>query len=316
LVLGRVLLTLVWAVMLVLALVVVARIVAYDRATILAALNAQTLWLFLPAYLIASAAWCFRRYGLAVVATLVVVFHLGSVVPSVGSAEEVTGAARSAPRLRVLSANVLHSNPTKARLTRELLAADADVVLLQETTSGWLDVLDELGFEEAYPYREFRPREDSRGQAVFSRLPLGDVRVEPPAISPTISARVTVGGRQVSLVNVHVRGLSEGVARHESSVDRLEALTGSLPRPRVLAGDFNASPYNRTMQRVDGFGLDSAHERRGRGLAVTWPNGRHPVPPIRLDHVFVDDELVVLDIRELAGPGSDHKPVLVDLALL
>ena len=30
-----------------------------------------------------------------------------------------------------------------------------------------------------------------------------------------------------------------------------------------------------------GLGLDSAHERRGRGLAVTWPNGEPILPPIR-----------------------------------
>jgi endonuclease/exonuclease/phosphatase (EEP) superfamily protein YafD len=37
---------------------------------------------------------------------------------------------------------------------------------------------------------------------------------------------------------------------------------------------------------------------------------------MQLDHVLVDDALVVLDIRELRGSGSDHKPVLVDLAVM
>ena len=83
-----------------------------------------------------------------------------------------------------------------------------------------------------------------------------------------------------------------------------------------MAGDFNASPYNRTVHRIYDLGLDSAHERRGRGLAATWPNGKQPFTPVQLDHVFVDDAIAVLDIRELRGTGSDHKPVLVDLAVM
>jgi endonuclease/exonuclease/phosphatase (EEP) superfamily protein YafD len=306
----------VWAIAIGYGLLVLARYVAFDNNRYLAVCNAQTLWLFLPAYIVASAAWCFRRVGLACVATVAVAFHAITVTASIGSPAPIPAAAAAAPQLRVLTANVKWSNPTKARLARELLRADADVVALQEVTPIWLDVLEELGFDDTYPFRISQPREDSRGMALYSRYPLSDAVVLAPNDSPTITARVTVRGRTVSFVDVHAIGPPEGMTAHRASVAVIRELARRLPKPRVLAGDFNATPFNRTMLRFHDLGLDSVHRRRGRGLAVTWPNGHRPVPPVQLDHVLVDASVVVLDVSELSGIGSDHKPVLTDLALM
>ena len=161
------------------------------------------------------------------------------------------------------------------------------------------------------------PLDDSRGMAVYSRLPLAGTLIVQPEFAPTISTRVLVGGTNVTLVDVHAVGPSEGIGGATAwSSDVIVELTRTRPRPRVVAGDFNATPYNQTMHEMYDLGLESAHRLRGRGLAVTWPNGKHLLPPMQLDHVLVDDALVVLDIRELRGSGSDHKPVLVDLAVM
>jgi endonuclease/exonuclease/phosphatase (EEP) superfamily protein YafD len=313
---GRALLGAVWLVALGFVALVVARVVAYDDTTLLALLNAQTVWVFLPAYAIASAAWCFRRYTLAALTTVVVGFHAWSVIGSVGDAQSVSAAARAAPRLRLVSANVYNENAEPERLARELLATRADVLLLQEITPRWRDVLHDIGIADRYPYSEVHARRDTGGQAVFSRVPLLDVRVVDARTRPTISAAVDVDGARVHVVDVHVIGPSYGMSDHRASFASLEALASSLPEPRVVAGDFNATPYNRSLRGFEELGLDSAHERRGRGLAATWPNGEHAPPPVRLDHVFVDDEIVVLAVRELDGVGSDHRPVLVELAIM
>ena len=76
---------------------VVLRFVAYDHIRYLAALNAQTVWLFLPMYIVASAAWCFRNYALAIVATLIVAFQVVTVVPSIGRPDSRGGAHRAPP---------------------------------------------------------------------------------------------------------------------------------------------------------------------------------------------------------------------------
>jgi len=83
----------------------------------------------------------------------------------------------------------------------------------------------------------------------------------------------------------------------------------------VAAGDFNVTQFNSWIQDLDELGFRSAHEELGRGGATTWPNQQRLFPPIRLDHVLVSKQVVPLSIREGVGEGSDHKPVIVDLAL-
>jgi endonuclease/exonuclease/phosphatase (EEP) superfamily protein YafD len=59
---------------------------------------------------------------------------------------------------------------------------------------------------------------------------------------------------------------------------------------------------------------DDAWEVAGRGFGFTWPNGVFPLPPIRLDHVFVSRELAVVGARVGEGSGSDHRPVIVEIS--
>ena len=59
---------------------------------------------------------------------------------------------------------------------------------------------------------------------------------------------------------------------------------------------------------------DDAWDTGGRGFGFTWPNGMFPYPPIRLDHVFVSRDLGVRSARVGEGVGSDHRPVVADVA--
>ena len=85
----------------------------------------------------------------------------------------------------------------------------------------------------------------------------------------------------------------------------------------VVAGDLNADRDHALFRRLLATGLQDAHDVRGRGLARTWPAS---FPILHLDHVLVRDgagtRLVVLKVDEADLPGSDHKAVVADLAVL
>jgi endonuclease/exonuclease/phosphatase (EEP) superfamily protein YafD len=85
--------------------------------------------------------------------------------------------------------------------------------------------------------------------------------------------------------------------------------------PLIVAGYLNATSHAAAFERLVDIGLRDVHDHLGRGLATTWPNGVFSLPNLRLDHVLVTDELVPLAVREGIGEGSDHRPVIVDLAL-
>ena len=84
----------------------------------------------------------------------------------------------------------------------------------------------------------------------------------------------------------------------------------------IAVGDFNVTQFNAWMGDLEDLGYRSAFEELGRGTATTWPNGMYALPPVRLDHVLVRNGVVPLRIREGLGQGSDHKPVIVDVALV
>jgi endonuclease/exonuclease/phosphatase (EEP) superfamily protein YafD len=115
---------------------------------------------------------------------------------------------------------------------------------------------------------------------------------------------------------VHTVAPPFAFARNQRQQRAISEIVRGLPRPRVVAGDLNASPYNRWFDELRGLGLREAHEAVGRSLATTWPNGQHRLPPLRLDHVFADAALVPLRATEGKGQGSDHRPIVVDLAIL
>jgi endonuclease/exonuclease/phosphatase (EEP) superfamily protein YafD len=99
----------------------------------------------------------------------------------------------------------------------------------------------------------------------------------------------------------------------------MDAIHGALARehaPLVVIGDFNATDDHRGLRRLLGLGLHDAAVRRGKGLAMTWPRNRRLLPPlVRPDRVLVDRRLAVTGYRLGTGRGSDHRPLVTDLAV-
>ena len=132
----------------------------------------------------------------------------------------------------------------------------------------------------------------------------------------------------VRLFNVHTTApldqqtLATWDAEHAALDDHLERVVTDFDGAVLVAGDFNANYQHDAFRDLvdDQPGDDrmrEAYRAAGRGLVLTWPNGRRfGVPSIsRLDHVLIDGDLDVRDLREGNGAGSDHRPVIADLAV-
>ncbi|GAB4208827.1 MAG: endonuclease/exonuclease/phosphatase family protein [Sandaracinaceae bacterium] len=233
-----------------------------------------------------------------------------------------------AANLRVLSVNLLAPRPTPA-LAREILASDADVVLLQEASDEWWALLETEGVLARWPHHaaETHPfRQDYMGIAIVSRLPIEAREIGPLGRTRVPYARVDVrlsSGARVRLYAIHTWPPygTELLAMHETQMTHVRDLaTRDAADPALAAvifgGDFNASPTTYQYRRLRETGLVNAHERVGRGLATTWPNLLWPFPPMRLDHVFVAGrDVEVTSVYEGEGEGSDHRPVYVSLSI-
>ena len=80
-------------------------------------------------------------------------------------------------------------------------------------------------------------------------------------------------------------------------------------------GNYTAYRFEIFHDEFEDIGLRDAHVERGRGNATTWPNGQRWYPPIRIDQVFLRGQTVCLSINEGTGRGSDHRPMLFEVAL-
>lgn len=273
----------------------------------------------LPCYAVAVAAGVTRHRVLAAVAAALALTHLVFVWPAVRPAPDVSALARGAPTLTLLSFNSGGDRVDPRALARMIARARPDVVVLLELGTRTAKTLDAAGLATAYPHRLVAASERPLdGAGLYSRLPLAEARWLQTVTGAMPGATVLVGGVPVRVQGVHVAPpLGRSVGRWQAEHAALATLARDRSGPLVLAGDFNAGRQHPEWRSVVAAGLTDADEARGRGLVRTWPDDHVLLPDLLdLDHVLVSPGLVVLDVRDAPGLGSDHRALLADLAVV
>ena len=145
------------------------------------------------------------------------------------------------------------------------------------------------------------------GVAMLARIPVRDSTVIPlgqlrrdAARRMVISAVTELDGREVSVLGTHMSHITHGSA---AQYRRLNASLPDTSTAAVLAGDMN-------LWGPPVISFLPAWRRAVKG--PTWPSQR---PHSQLDHVLVTPGLSVVEARIVAHSGSDHRPVVVRLAL-
>ncbi len=307
-----------------LMLIVLARLIRPDTNIIFIWLNSYTFWIYLPAYPIAIFAVAARRWLLIPPAVFVIGFHLWWVLPDYTSGRPLPAEAETAPAFRLVTANSLYGNTRLEDFAAALSAQEPDVLFLQEYDRRVATALAEAGLADALPHsREAYAPGWRTGIAVYSRFPLENLEVLFVTNRPVIRADISVDGAELRIYNIH--SVSPGGRWtvnpwNQGWRDYIE-LFGSESAPFIVAGDFNMTQHHRWYGELKEIGLKNCHEERGRGNATTWPYGAGRLlytilPPIRIDHVFASDGATCTSISEGEAIGSDHRPVIADIAIL
>jgi endonuclease/exonuclease/phosphatase (EEP) superfamily protein YafD len=98
---------------------------------------------------------------------------------------------------------------------------------------------------------------------------------------------------------------------------QLDTLTGMIQmeagREQILLGDLNITPWSPHYTRLERqAGLTNG--AMARGYLPTWPAGYNPVK-IPIDHCLLSEGLRVRQFRTGPDTGSDHLPIIVDVAV-
>ncbi|MBN1312870.1 MAG: endonuclease/exonuclease/phosphatase family protein [Anaerolineae bacterium] len=220
------------------------------------------------------------------------------------------------------------TNTSPEDIARIVLESGADVVGFQEVTASQAASM-RNDMVAVYPYQTiYAAGESVNGVALLSRYPVVDEAVfyGDPKTMPNLAVTLDVQGRHLQVLVVHPPppGWSPDW-RHfyrSRAVSDAQIYTEMIADgPALLLGDLNATDQSQAYVILTQSGLGDAYRAAGFGFGPTFPSRKgygypfeRAIPLVRLDYVLYTGQFKAL--RAWVGPhaGSDHLPVLAELA--
>ena len=225
-----------------------------------------------------------------------------------------------------------------ARVGSAIRESGADIAALQEVDVHWssrssfVDQADSLGkylrmqvrFANIYdlPATDSSGGRRQFGVAVLSRYPIVAftnhtiTRLSTQTTTPTpapapgfLDATIDFHGTNIRVFTTHLDYRADPRVR-EAQVRDMLGIIGDSDAPTILFGDLNATPDAPELRPLLAKLHDSWSSSRGAGLSYPATN-----PEKRIDYVLTSRHFSVRDARVLSTLASDHRPVVVDLAL-
>jgi endonuclease/exonuclease/phosphatase (EEP) superfamily protein YafD len=260
--------------------------------------------------LVAVSRW--RRTGFAVLG--IALFNLFFVAPLyLGSPGE---SAAGAPGIRVMSFNLLSNNENFGEVIAFIEASAPDLVFLYEASRPWEVAMGSAAFD----YEVIRGRSDNLifGTLVLARDEVGAVSFgfaegQPRAIS--LQYRPEGWPVDVKVLSSHPLAPTseERAGLRDAQLGFAADWAAEQEGAFLVVGDLNASPWSWPFRRLVADG-SLRNSQIGFGLQPSFPATSNVLLRVPIDHLLHSDALIVTN-RRLGEPlGSDHFPLLVDLA--
>lgn len=259
------------------------------------------------------------------------------------------GKNKKAPIVKVMSFNIAHGLGMNGLVNLEKTAqviedSCATIIALQEVDRyfsarssfidqvGWLS--ERLGMYAAFGANMNGAPEDSErpnpqyGNVILSKYPIkfSENHLLTQVYCPfgnneqrgILETVIEVDGNYISVFNTHLALKDSELA---VSIEEILTITEKSHFPKILAGDFNAPPSNRYMQKL-GKPFQDVFLKMKRGDAYTYPSpyvndktGEISRPATRIDYLFADRQLDVLQVAAIETAVSDHLPIVADVIL-
>ncbi|MBE0545695.1 MAG: endonuclease/exonuclease/phosphatase family protein [Verrucomicrobia bacterium] len=217
--------------------------------------------------------------------------------------------------LRVLLLNVDTENRRYDLVENLIRECDPDLVVLLEVNHEWMNRLDAV--LTRYPHVCQEPREDNFGIALLSKLPLENAEIVElgEAEVPSVTAEFRFADRTLRILGTHPLPPAnrENSRLRNQQLEAIPEFLAARGGSVILLGDLNVTPWSPHFQKLlRGTGLkDSA---RGFGWQTTWPASLYPLR-IAIDHCLLSQDLRVVGRSVGSKVGSDHLPLVVELAV-
>ena len=211
--------------------------------------------------------------------------------------------------------NMLFSNKRQKDVIDLIHKTEPDIISLLENSVLWEKELARL--DAKWPHTYHCPEwKNTGGIRIHSKFPL----VENTAYCHSYAAMGIISvklpaGKTMTLGSVHLRWPwpASGPRQASELKPRLEALSGNV----LVSGDFNATPWTRTVRQFTNNGGLQIHANIG----PTWmyeylPSALAKWVGFPIDHVMSHgDDIYVHKISRLDPIGSDHLPLLIEFGM-
>lgn len=224
--------------------------------------------------------------------------------------------------LTVLTANLRLGQADPGSLVALVRDRRVDVLSAQELTGAEVARLHDAGLDDLLPFRRLDARDEASGVGLWSRYPLRHAGLDRGFEFAFVQAQVVVPGvtPAPTLAAAHMSGPWPQSPRHWlADMARLRTTLRGLARTSgggaiVLGGDLNATLDTAQYRSVLADRFHDAAAQSGSGITRTYP-ATGPLPALlALDHV-ITCRAVATAARTVALPGSDHRGLLVEVAI-
>jgi endonuclease/exonuclease/phosphatase (EEP) superfamily protein YafD len=259
--------------------------------------------------------YCYLLLVLAVVSLLVRFYFLAACFVLIGG---VHGARLNFPdlqadvggqRLKILYYNVWIHNERRVEIRDYLLRSDADLVLLTEVSESWLK---DLALEERYPHSYLRPGLSADGSAIYSKYPLKNSR-RIPEDGYFAALATELGENHTPLYFIHAAPPTEdfSFSKRERLLKNIRADFQSRQRT-IVVGDFNTAFSSPRFSRIG----EILELKTESGFSfTTWKLQALAFVGTKIDHLFHGEDVTIVSSLQGEDLGSDHYPVIWEVAL-
>ena len=224
-----------------------------------------------------------------------------------------------------------------------------DVLCIQEfspfmSKTSRKDCIDHFGEMMDMPYNYYHNKANFGGNVVYSRYPLTALEEDIPFAQENeygAVARVDAGQKgafyvlcchltSFRLTNEEVNVFSERgnskeqveeygksivsklVTAYKKRGQQVNEMLADIPhdgRPILLCGDFNDTPLSYTYHQISSAGFVDGFVKTGHGIGRTYAG---KLPLLRIDYVWVNDQIQPMSFQRIKYKVSDHYPVMLD----
>ena len=229
-----------------------------------------------------------------------------------------------------------------------------DVLCVQEfskftTKMGREEAVVEFGKMVDMPYHYYHTKANFRNNVIYSKYPLSALKEDIPFAAENdygAVARVDAGEKgvfyvvcchltsfrltkdEITMFSSESGNSKEQVEEYGKSIvvklkdafekrsEEVARMLADIPhdgRPILLCGDFNDTPLSYTYQQIKKAGVVDGFVKAGHGIGHTYAG---KLPLLRIDYVWVNEQIQPVSFHRLKQQGSDHYPVMLDFNVI